>query len=119
MVRVYSKDFPPLLEEDVVDFLENTPTPIHWVDGNGRIVYANKAELEFMGYSEKEYIGSSIASYHLDKELIVEILERLKSGETLINTQVDLCTKDGSVKHVVFNTNGLFRDGKFIHTRCI
>lgn len=113
------KDFPPLIEEDLVDFLQNTPTPIHWVNGEGVIIYANKAELEFMGYEEDEYVGTPIAQYHVDQEVIQDVLKRLLAGETLINTRARLRTKEGAIKNVVFNTSALFREGKFIHTRCV
>ncbi|TDQ80017.1 PAS domain S-box protein [Sphingobacterium yanglingense] len=104
--------------DELGDCLENATVPIHWVDENGIITWANTAELETLGYSKEEYIGSSILDYHIDKNVIFDILVRLKCNETIRNYSADLRCKDGSTKHVLISTNALMRDGKFIHTRC-
>jgi two-component system NarL family sensor kinase len=42
----------------------------------------------------------------------------LMRGEDIYDYPVDLRCKDGSVKHVLLNVNGLWHDGKLVHTRC-
>lgn len=105
-------------EDDLRDFLDNAAEGIHWVDGNGVILYANKSELNLLGYPHKEYVGRNITDFHVDGDVIQDMLTRLRRGETIADYEARLRTKDGAIKHVLVNSNVLFRDGKFVHTRC-
>lgn len=107
-----------LQNEVLVDFIENASIPLHWVDENGIIIWANQAELDALGYSADEYIGRPIQEFHADKEVIGDILIRLTNNQTLINQHATLICKDGSLKNVIINSNVYRKDGKFIHTRC-
>lgn len=104
--------------EELTDFVENASVPLHWVDGTGKIIWANQAELDTFGYSKEEYIGFPISNFHADQEAIQNILMRLVNNETLHNYPARLKCRDGSVKHVLISSNVLRKDGKFIHTRC-
>ncbi|MBT2560479.1 PAS domain S-box protein [Pedobacter sp. ISL-68] len=103
---------------ELTDFVENASIPLHWVDGAGKIIWANQAELDTFGYTKEEYIGFPISNFHADQEVIQDILTRLINNETLHNYQAKLKCRDGSIKHVLINSNVLRKDGRFIHTRC-
>ena len=45
---------------NLVDFLENAPRPLHSVSETGKILWANKYELDILGYKPDEYIGHDI-----------------------------------------------------------
>ncbi len=105
-------------ERELSDFLENAVEGLHKVGADGTILWANKAELDMLGYSPEEYIGHSIIEFHADREAIQRILETLKSGEALYDCTATLRCRDGSLKHVQIHSNVLFENGKFIHTRC-
>jgi len=64
-------------ERDLADFFENATQGLHWVDANGVIVRANRAELELLGYAPEEYIGRHIAEFH---EEIEPSLQRIREG---------------------------------------
>lgn len=104
--------------EELTDFIENASIPLHWVDGQGIIIWANQAELDALGYTKEEYIGAPISSFHADPETIGDILKRLVNNETLQNYKAKLKCKDGSIKHVLISSNVRRKDGKFVHTRC-
>lgn len=104
--------------EELTDFFENASIPLHWVDGEGIIIWANQAELDALGYAKEEYIGFPISNFHADEEVIRDILSRLINNETLNNYAARLKCKDGSIKHVLINSNVLMKEGKFVHTRC-
>jgi PAS domain S-box-containing protein len=105
-------------KEEQADFLENGSIGLHWVGSDGQILWANQAELDLTGYSKEEYIGQSIAKFHADQEVIDDILRRLKAKETLHDYEARLVCKDGSIKYVSINSNVLWQDEQFIHTRC-
>ena len=104
--------------QELVDFTENANVPMHWVDAEGRIVWANQAELDFLGYTRREYLGSPITRYHADVDVIADILARLKHGECLVGREARLVAKDGSIKHVAIHSSAYAEGDRFDHSRC-
>ena len=105
--------------EELRDFFENAVDGMHWVGPDGTILWANRAELELLGYRREEYLGRPIAEFHVDPPVIDDILARLRRNEVLRNCEARLRCKDGSIRHVVINSSVLWRDGEFVHTRCV
>jgi len=105
-------------ERDLADFAENAAEGLHQVAADGTILWANRAELELLGYSADEYIGQHITRFHLDQPVIQDILKRLSAGETLRNYPARLVCKDGAIKHVLIQSNGRFENGVLRYTRC-
>lgn len=103
---------------ELSDFIENASMPLHWVNGNGIITWANKAELDLLGYKKEEYIGAQIQDFHQDQDTIASILQLLASNEKVNDYPATLRCKDGSVKHVIINSSALMKDGEFIHSMC-
>lgn len=107
-----------LSESELTEFFENATEAIHWVGPTGTILRANRAELRMLGYAADEYVGRDIAEFHVDKDKIADILERLGRGESIENYSAQMICKDGSVRDVLINSSVYFENGKFIHTRC-
>ena len=105
-------------ESELRDFLENAVLAMHWVGPDGTILWANKAELSLVGYSAEEYIGHHISEFHVDKEVIADILECLNRHEELHGRESRVRCKDGSIRYVRIHSNVLTENGKFTHTRC-
>jgi PAS domain S-box-containing protein len=105
-------------EQEIADFLEHAVVGLHWVDAEGRILWANRAELDLLGYTADEYIGHHIAEFHADPNAIADILTRLSRNEELCNYEAPLRCKDGSIRHVLINSNVLWDGERFVHTRC-
>jgi len=105
-------------ERELADFLENAVEGLHQVGADGTILWANRAELDMLGYGSDQYIGHHIAEFYVDREVIEDILAKLQRGEALYDHPARLRCGDGSVKQVRIYSNALFEDGKFIHTRC-
>ncbi|MDB6030895.1 MAG: Chemotaxis protein methyltransferase CheR [Verrucomicrobiales bacterium] len=100
------------------DFVENATEGLHWVGPDGTILWANKAELDSLGYAREEYVGRHIAEFHVDQPVIDDILQRLSGGEKLESYEARLRCKDGSLRHVLINSNVYWENGNFVHTRC-
>jgi PAS domain S-box-containing protein len=98
--------------------MENAAEGIHWVAPDGQVLWANNAELVLLGYSAEEYIGQNIRQFHADPDVITDILDRLLAGETVRNYPARVRAKDGGLRHVLINSNGLRRNGELIHTQC-
>ncbi len=106
-------------EQELRDFLENAVDGMHWVGPDGTILWANRAELQLLGYSREEYIGRPVAEFHADQEAITDMLARLRRNEILRDYEAKLRCKDGSVRDVLISSSVFWRDGEFVHTRCV
>src|SRR6185369_7767695 len=92
-------------------------TCLHWEDKNGRIIWANDAELNLLGYTAEEYIGCNGAQFYVDPDVRADIRARLSRNEVIENYPARLQCKNGSVKYVRINTSLTQEDGQFIHVR--
>ncbi len=105
-------------EFELRDFVDNACIGLHWVGPDGTILWANKAELDMLGYTAEEYIGRNITDFHVDEPTIYDILQRLKCGELLHGYPSRLRCKDGSIREVTIHSSVYREAGEFIHTRC-
>lgn len=105
-------------EKELTDLLENASEAIHQVGADGTILWANRAELELLGYTAEEYIGHPIVEFHADSERIEDVLKRLKSGEQLVDYEARLRCRDGSIRHVAINSSVCWEGDRFLYTRC-
>jgi PAS domain S-box-containing protein len=105
-------------QRDLRDFVDNAVVGLHWVDKDGTILWANQAELDLLGYTASEYIGHSITEFHVDQDLIADILQRLLSNQPIQNYEAPLRCKDGSTCLVSIDSSSSWKDGNFSHTRC-
>ena len=105
-------------ESELTDFFENASVGLHWVSADGTILRANQAELDLVGYPREEYVGRNIVEFHQDRELIEDILDRLRQGEVVRDYEARLRCKDGSTRTVRIDSSAYFENGKFVHSRC-
>ncbi|HVK19446.1 MAG TPA: PAS domain S-box protein [Fimbriiglobus sp.] len=105
-------------EQELSDFFDNATVGLHWVGPDGTILRANRAELDLLGYPPDEYIGRHIAEFHADRDVIEDVLRRLRAGETVRDREARMRCKDGSIRHVLIDSSVLWENGRFVHTRC-
>lgn len=107
-------------DAELIDFFQNAPIAMHWLNGDGTILWANQTELNVLGYTAEEYIGKPIMNFCPDeKELVLEIFKQLGSGNSIADVPVRFRTKDGRIVHLLIDSNVAYNpDGSFGHTRC-
>lgn len=104
-------------EHQLRDLFDNAIVGLHWIGANGTILRVNQAELDLLGYTREEYVGRHIAEFHVDKPVIEDMLIRLARGETLRDHLARMRRKDGSIREMLIDSNVLFENGVFVHTR--
>jgi PAS domain S-box-containing protein len=104
---------------DIEDFFESAAAGMRLTDPSGRILKANRAELDLLGYAAEDYLGRNIAEFSLDHEAIAGLQERVSRGETVTGFDTSLQAKDGSVRQVRIDANGRFENGRLVHIRSI
>jgi PAS domain S-box-containing protein len=110
---------PPESDQELREFLDSATVGLLWLSPEGRILWANQAELDLTGYAEAEYVGRPIAQFLVEPQAAVDILEMLARMERVESYETRLRAKDGSIKQVLIEGSGLFRDGRFVHGRLI
>jgi PAS domain S-box-containing protein len=105
-------------QQDLSDFVENAIVCLHWVAADGKIIWANQAELDLLGYTSEEYIGHSITEFHVNRPTIEYLLDRLLHDRPVREYEADLRCKNGSIRHVLIDSNSSWRNGEFVRTRC-
>src|SRR4029077_16899135 len=102
-----------LREQELSDFLENAVEGLQRIGRDGRILWANRALLDLLGYTPEEYVGRRVVEFHADPAVLEEHWERLMRGEILYDCPARLRRKDGSIRHVLIHSNGFWEDGRF------
>ncbi len=105
-------------EGQLQDFAENAPIGLQWLGEDGRILWANKAELSLLGYSAEEYLGHNLSEFLVDSATCLDLLKRLQAGEVILDYEVHLRTRSGGIKTVRLNADVFRREGRFIYARC-
>lgn len=105
-------------DAELAEFFEHAAECLHQVGPDGTIMWANSSELKLLGYEPHEYIGRHISAFHVDPDVIDDILTRLLRGEQLYNYPARLRCKDGSVRNVLIHSNVRWDKGRMSYTRC-
>jgi PAS domain S-box-containing protein len=106
-------------EEELNDFFETANVGLHWLDPEGLLLRANRAELSMLGYSADEYIGRPVIEFHVDQAVAVNMLERVRRGETLHNEPARLRCRPGTIRHVLISTSARWDSGRLVHSRWV
>ena len=104
-------------EAELADLLENALEGVQRSDPDQKIIWANKAVLNLLGFAADEYVGHHLSEFFVHSEALAEFWSRLMRREEIYNYAAELKCKDGSIKHVLINSNGLWEDERFVHTR--
>lgn len=105
-------------QQGISDFMQHAMIGMHWVDREGRTVWANQAELEMLGYDSADYIGQQLMDFHVDRAGIEAVFQQLLNNQPIKDHIAQMYRKDGSICDVSIDSSALFKDGKFIHARC-
>ncbi len=101
-------------ERDLSEFFEHVNVGLHWASADGTILRVNREELRMLGYEHDEYVGRNIAEFHVDQDVIRDILARLAVGEIVRDRRAEMRCKDGTVKQVMINCTARREHGRTV-----
>lgn len=104
-------------EREMSDLAENAPIALRFMTAGGRIEWANRAELELLGYSPGEYFGRHFSEFHIDAEEVASIQSHIDARKPLQNFEARLRGRDGSIRYVLISSNDFNRDGDLAYSR--
>ncbi len=112
--RPSSPGNPQQAGRDLSSFAENVGVALSWLAEEGTILWANRAELELLGYSAEEYIGHHVTEFHLDGIAIRDLLCSLRKNEKVHGWTAQLRCKDGSIRAVMISANAFQDSGQLV-----
>ena len=86
--------------QQLEDLFESFAVGFNVIAPDGTILWANKAELELLGYGADEYIGHQLTEFYADQYATCDMLDRLTRGQKLDRYPARIRAKDQSIKHV-------------------
>ncbi|HLY10171.1 MAG TPA: PAS domain S-box protein [Planctomycetota bacterium] len=95
----------PIEATDLADFCEKAPVALQWVGADGVIRWANRADLEVLGYSREELFGRRLAEIHADEAALQDLLQKLARRERVRGHAARLRCKNGSVVEVIIDAD--------------
>lgn len=108
---------PPESDQELRELLDHAAVGLSFIDPEGRVLWANQTELNFMGFDEGEYVGRHLAESLVDPEVASDLLGRMARREPVSSYEARMRTRDGSIKQVLIDGSSFFRDGEFVHSR--
>jgi PAS domain S-box-containing protein len=104
-------------EQELAHFFAQAPLGLLWVARDGSILRVNRAELELLGATGEEVYGRRVFEFHEDTEAVADLLDCLSKGETVRDYRARVRQKNGSLRHVLIDANGLWELDRLVHTR--
>lgn len=106
---------------DLSDYFHGAPLGLHIAGADGTITRTNLAELELLGYRDREdeYVGHHLAEFHADSTAVQSILDRLIAGESVAEHEATLVRRDGKPQKVLLYANAKLHNGEFRGVRCV
>ncbi|MEO8428496.1 MAG: PAS domain S-box protein [Verrucomicrobiota bacterium] len=104
-------------EKSLNDFFEQSPLSLFWVGLDGYIQRVNRAGLDLLGVSVERCLSHPISRFLADPEIGLHALTQLARNQTLQNFRARVRFKDGSVRHVLIDANGLWERGALMYSR--
>lgn len=104
------------IQDDYRNKMENVSFGIFTIDRGGRFTYLNKSALELSGYTKDELVGSNflmvIAPEY--RETTIENFGKRKTGEASDRYEIEMLTKNGTIKRVELTLKTLEHKGEFM-----
>jgi PAS domain S-box-containing protein len=104
-------------EQELADFFADSPLGLLWVGPDGRLLRINQAGLELLGWRGEEVLGWPAAGFRAAVDGVARLLDRLARRDTVRNYRTRLRAKDGTVKDVLVDANGLWEKGRLVYSR--
>ncbi len=104
-------------EAALADFFEQAPLGLLWVAPDGRILRVNRAQVAMLGLRQEDLFGRKLTELAGKPALVTQMLDRLARHQAVHHRLVQFRHRDGSLRHVLIDANGLWDQGKMVHSR--
>jgi PAS domain S-box-containing protein len=104
-------------EEVMADFFLTAPLGLLWVGPDGRVERANRVELQLLDRAGEAVVGQHVAELHADAMSVATLLDQLSRRQPVENFRLAVRTKEGILRQLLIDANGLWEKGRLVHSR--
>ena len=89
---------------------EVIPDYVVTIDNNDLVEDCNKKVVDAFGYSKDEIVGMPVIDFMIkeDKKKFLGLLQRIKNGEQVMEYDLHIKRKDGSITHSIWNSMPMY-----------
>jgi PAS domain S-box-containing protein len=106
-------------QEQLAGFLDSTSKHLVWFGTDGTILWANRSQLDFLGYRYEQYVGHHVAEFYEDGRRIAALLAHLAGNERIVRFDARVRARDGSTRDVVIDSTPLAHGAATVHALCV
>ncbi|MFZ9839789.1 MAG: PAS domain-containing sensor histidine kinase [Opitutaceae bacterium] len=99
----------------LTEFFDSAPLGLLWLRLDGVVERVNAAALEILQRPQSAVLGHPLGAFSVEGAGLEALLAALRDGETLRNQRLQLRRPDGSLRHVLIDANGWWRERRLIH----
>ncbi|MEY3609073.1 MAG: hypothetical protein RLZZ447_1861, partial [Verrucomicrobiota bacterium] len=99
----------------LTDFFDSAPLGLLWLRPDGAVERVNAAALEILDRPQSAVQGHQLGAFYAESAGLAGLLTALRGGETLRNQHFQARRPDGSLRHVLIDANGWWREGHLTH----
>ncbi len=99
----------------LTEFFDSAPLGLLWLRLDGVVERVNAAALEILERPQSAVLGHPLGAFSVEGAGLAVLLAALRDRETLRNQRFQLRRPDGSLRHVLIDANGWWREGRLIH----
>ena len=103
-------------ERNLAHFFNQAPVGLEWLSAEGKILRANQAQLDLLGYQAEEYLGHFFGEFCAEPAGVQELLKQLAARETVRNLRMLRRRKDGALRLVLVDAQPLWNEGQFLYS---
>lgn len=99
----------------LTDFFDSAPLGLLWLRPDGLVERVNAAALEILERPGSAVLGQPLGAFYVESAGLEGLLAALRSGDTLRNQRFQVRRPDGSLRHVLIDANGWWREQRLTH----
>ena len=97
---------------DLREFFEHADVGLYYLSLDGLILWANRTELDLLGYAPQEFIGHPLAEFCAESSAARDLLTPVRNGQTVREHRARLRCRNGRLRQVLISASGLREDGQ-------
>jgi len=107
------------IKNELIDLYENAPCGYHSLDKNGYVIKMNQTELNWLGYTREEVIGTSFTDFLTEDSVpaFEQFLKNLHLDKTIEGVVLEVQCKDGHTFFVSTSATSILEKGYFAIAR--
>lgn len=104
-------------DQELSDLFEEASIGLVLIAPDGRVLRVNQSFLATLKRQANQVLGKMLRKFHPDTATLGDLLNRLARRQTVHNFATEFLTSKGETRFVLVDADGLWENGRMVHTR--